>query len=54
MRPSMIAYVEVIAWNFGGFLKVVDQNMKVYCCMAVTVAWLPSTKRSMSEIGGHG
>jgi hypothetical protein len=26
MRPSMIAYVEVIAWNFGGILKVVDQK----------------------------
>jgi hypothetical protein len=22
----MIAYVEVIAWIFGGFLKVVDQK----------------------------
>jgi len=25
----MIAYVEVIAWNFGGILKVVDQKYEV-------------------------
>jgi len=26
--------------------------MKIYCCMAGTVAWLPSTKRRMSLVRG--